>query len=216
MKPSRPAWIRNPLTIIALFVGLTEIAFSIAFTRAPSSSQSTILVFLIGFPTLCAVAFFITLWFRPGNFYGPSDFRTDEAYLAVNKAVENAVQDTQPWQPQKPTKSLTIPPVTLESVIANLSKPLCWYLLRTANCFLTPDEHFNLMAQHLDQPVKEGPESPGVVTLSNRLYTIGYLGCAWSSYLDLLFRFETNSDGKICTRIPPEIMTLISTKLGLT
>lgn len=87
MKQQYFSWIRNPMTIIALFVGLTEIAFGLAFSKVPASLQSSFTWFMVLFPTACATGFFIVLFFRPQNFYGPGDFRSDETYLTVNRRI---------------------------------------------------------------------------------------------------------------------------------
>lgn len=75
------------MTIIALFVGLTEIAFGLVFSEVPVNLQGPFIWFMVLFPTACAIGFFIVLFFRPQNFYGPADFRSDETYLAVNRRI---------------------------------------------------------------------------------------------------------------------------------
>jgi len=87
MKQQYFSWIRNPMTIIALLVGLTEIAFGLAVSEVPASLQNSFTWFMVLFPTACAVGFFIVLFFRPQNFYGPADFRSDGTYLAVNRRI---------------------------------------------------------------------------------------------------------------------------------
>jgi hypothetical protein len=87
MKQQYFSWIRNPMTIIALFVGLTELAFGLAFSKVAASLQSPFTWFMVLFATACAIGFFIVLFFRPQNFYGPGDFRSDETYLAVNRRI---------------------------------------------------------------------------------------------------------------------------------
>jgi lysylphosphatidylglycerol synthetase-like protein (DUF2156 family) len=79
--------IRNPLTIVALFVGLTEIGFAISLRQMPASLQLTIGWFLVLFPCVCAICFFAVLFFRPKNFYSPADFRSDDSYIMLNRQI---------------------------------------------------------------------------------------------------------------------------------
>lgn len=63
--------IRNPMTIIALFVGLTELAFGLSMRGMSPNLQPPVVWFIVLFPCVCALLFFVTLFFRPKNFYGP-------------------------------------------------------------------------------------------------------------------------------------------------
>ena len=73
--------IQNPLTIIAIFAGLAEVAGTVALATANKEVQPTFVWFVMGFPTLLVVAFFLTLNFNPRVLYAPSDFRTDDNFL---------------------------------------------------------------------------------------------------------------------------------------
>jgi hypothetical protein len=75
--------IQNPLTIIAIFAGLAEIAGTVALTAVSKEVQPIFIWFVMGFPTLLVVAFFATLNFNPKVLYAPSDFRTDDNFLRV-------------------------------------------------------------------------------------------------------------------------------------
>lgn len=214
MKNDRLGWIRNPMTIIALFVGLTELALSIVFSNSPSNVQPIILAFIVIFPSLCAIAFYLILWFRPQNFYGPSDYRSDKTYVTMNKAVQKTAEIVQAT-PHREFKALEVDSQTnIQTVVEHLSEPICWYLLRASKADMTPDEHIDVMAQHLDQIVADFPEFPQLAKLGNRFYAIGYINCAWASYTDVLFKSEGTNE-KFRIQIPPEIVTLISKKLGL-
>lgn len=87
MKQQYFSPIRNPMTIILLFIGLTEIGLGIAFSKAPENVRSPIIWFMVIFPFVYAIGFFLVLFFQPQNFYGPADFRSDEGYLAVNRRI---------------------------------------------------------------------------------------------------------------------------------
>lgn len=82
--------ISNPLTIIAIFAGLAEIAGTIAIKLVEPQYQETFIWFVMLFPTLLVILFFITLFKKPQALYAPADFRADESYLSLqglNKIV---------------------------------------------------------------------------------------------------------------------------------
>lgn len=90
--------IQNPLTIIALFAALAEIASTAALAAVSNELQPIFIWFVMGFPTLLVVAFFVTLNFNPKVLYAPSDFRTDESFLQMSSGE---------WQMNKTFRSLT-------------------------------------------------------------------------------------------------------------
>ncbi len=84
------AIVRNPLSVIALFVLLTE---AIATTALVQVHESPIVAtpltwFVVIYPFLIAAAFFLTIWIRHENLYAPMDFRSDESFHKVNKRLD--------------------------------------------------------------------------------------------------------------------------------
>src|SRR5712664_3288938 len=75
--------VNNPLTIIAIFAALAEIAGTIALATVDKSLQSTFVWFVMGFPVLLVSAFFATLNFNPKVLYAPSDFKNEENFLSM-------------------------------------------------------------------------------------------------------------------------------------
>jgi hypothetical protein len=73
--------VSNPLTIIALFAGLAEIAGTVALATVNKELQPIFVWFVMGFPVLLVVLFFATLNFNPKVLYAPSDFRDEENFL---------------------------------------------------------------------------------------------------------------------------------------
>lgn len=73
--------INNPLTIIAIFAALAEISATVSIGLIDKSLHSIFIWFLIGFPTLLVVTFFITLNFNTKAMYSPSDYREDKTFL---------------------------------------------------------------------------------------------------------------------------------------
>ena len=76
-------WVRNPLSLIAIFAGLAEVSAAAAFPHIEPTVQSTFVWFVMLFPTYLVSIFFLTLWRRPYILFGPSDFRTDEGWLSL-------------------------------------------------------------------------------------------------------------------------------------
>lgn len=84
--------IQNPLTIIAIFAALTEVGGTLILPFLSDTNQTTFMWFLIVFPTVLLLAFFLTLNFNPTVLYAPSDFKEDASYLIASGKVEGQVQ----------------------------------------------------------------------------------------------------------------------------
>jgi|GEM_PF-1393813 len=79
--------INNPLTIIALFAVLAEINATIALPFIAPALQPIFIWFLIGFPTLLVILFFITWNFNPKVMYAPTDFKHEENFLTTLRGL---------------------------------------------------------------------------------------------------------------------------------
>ena len=75
--------ISNPLTIIAIFAGLAEISGTVVLPFLEGDSQAIYLWFLMLFPVLLVVLFFITLNFNYKVLYAPSDFQDEDNFLKL-------------------------------------------------------------------------------------------------------------------------------------
>ena len=75
--------VNNPLTIIAIFAALAEVAGTVALGLVDKPLQQTFVWFVMGFPTLLVALFFVTLNFNPKVLYAPSDFRNEENFLST-------------------------------------------------------------------------------------------------------------------------------------
>jgi len=73
--------ISNPLTIIAIFAGLAEINGTVVLGLVPENLQEIFLWFIILFPSILVVVFFLTLNYNPKVLYAPSDFSNEEKFL---------------------------------------------------------------------------------------------------------------------------------------
>ncbi|WP_336688813.1 MULTISPECIES: hypothetical protein [unclassified Chryseobacterium] len=73
----------NPLGIIALFVFFIETinATTIYFLKGQPELLKYVVIFIITFPSIIAILFFIFLWKKPQAFYTPSDYKEDKSFL---------------------------------------------------------------------------------------------------------------------------------------
>ena len=73
--------INNPLTLFAIFAGIPEISFTCAIGFVNNELQYIFIWFVIGFPILLLLLFFLILIFKPGVLYAPSDFKDEQNFL---------------------------------------------------------------------------------------------------------------------------------------
>ena len=81
--------VSNPLTVIAIFAAIVEVCATAVLPFASPASQQVFLWFLIGFPTLLVILFFLTLNFNHQVLYAPSDYRDDSSFLAASRIQNN-------------------------------------------------------------------------------------------------------------------------------
>jgi tetratricopeptide (TPR) repeat protein len=79
------AIVRNPLSVIALFVLLVEAIATITLIQVNGNAQVAfpLVWFVVVFPTLIALLFFGTLWWRHQFLYSPMEYRSDESFLTA-------------------------------------------------------------------------------------------------------------------------------------
>lgn len=82
----------NPLTIIAIFSGITEVAASTALPFLQADVQQIFVWFLVLFPFALIAAFFLTLNFNMRVLYAPGDYRDESNFLQALHFSEHAVQ----------------------------------------------------------------------------------------------------------------------------
>lgn len=75
--------VSNPLTIIAIFAGLAEISGTGVLPLLKDNVQVLYVWFLMGFPSLLILLFFITLNFNHKVLYAPSDFKDENNFLKL-------------------------------------------------------------------------------------------------------------------------------------
>lgn len=73
--------IKNPLTVIAMFAGIAEVSGAVVLPLLEKDVQETYVLFLMGFPCLLVILFFVTLWAKHTALYAPSDFSDDKNFV---------------------------------------------------------------------------------------------------------------------------------------
>jgi hypothetical protein len=75
--------VNNPLNIIAIFAALAEVASTVALGLVDKNLQTTFVWFVMMFPSILVLLFFLTLNFNPKVLYAPSDFQNEENFLNI-------------------------------------------------------------------------------------------------------------------------------------
>jgi hypothetical protein len=79
--------IRTPISMIAIFAAVAEVAIIVGLTRTTGSIQDRMSWFAILYPSLLTLAFFLILYFRPAVLYSPGDYQTDANFLTSISAA---------------------------------------------------------------------------------------------------------------------------------
>ncbi|MCQ9062402.1 hypothetical protein R7Q48_22930 [Vibrio sp. 378] len=87
--------VSNPLTIVAIFAGVAETFATGALVLLPEKMQEKFIDFVMFFPVLIVVSFFLILVFKPQVLYAPSDFTDEENFLSANKLKDVVVEQTE-------------------------------------------------------------------------------------------------------------------------
>lgn len=77
--------ISNPLTIIAIFAALAEVAGTVALSTVAKDLQNIFIWFVMLFPIFLVGVFFLTLNLNPRVLYSPSDYRDEENFVRAMK-----------------------------------------------------------------------------------------------------------------------------------
>jgi hypothetical protein len=73
--------IKNPLTIIAIFAAIAEISGTVVLPFIDKSNQAVYVWFLMIFPILLILLFFLTLNLNHKVLYAPSDYQNEDNFL---------------------------------------------------------------------------------------------------------------------------------------
>lgn len=107
--------VKNPLAMIAIFAGISEIAMSITLLKIPESLQSTFIWFVMSFPFVLVGAFYFVLYRKPAVLFSPSDYAKDEMYLTSINGTSQATNDLKIKQLQE---SVTVLQDFMEQVVS--------------------------------------------------------------------------------------------------
>lgn len=75
--------ISNPLTIVAIFAALAEVASSVVLVALPQAVQETFVWFVMIFPHMLVALFFFVLYKKPEVMYAPSDFKDEKNFVTI-------------------------------------------------------------------------------------------------------------------------------------
>lgn len=64
----------SPLWLIGLFILFAEATAGLAAVKIEGWPQAALVIFVISYSTIVTAIFFAFLWFKPENFYGPSEY----------------------------------------------------------------------------------------------------------------------------------------------
>jgi hypothetical protein len=87
--------IKNPLTIIAIFAGIAEVSGAVVLPFVKDPNQVLFIYFLILFPTILVILFFLTLNFNHKVLYAPSDFQNEDNFFRVSKFDSSKQEEIQ-------------------------------------------------------------------------------------------------------------------------
>lgn len=139
----------NPLTIIALFSCLAEVAGIVALGLVAKEMQSTFILFLIFFPTLLLITFFVTLNFNSKVLYIPSDFRADDRLKSSSKEMGNVNKVL--GQALERAALYNLPETPWQAELVNRLHPfVATYLIKVANQRLSSYDHFEILRESFD------------------------------------------------------------------
>lgn len=94
----KPEIIKNPLTLLAIFAGLSDIAMTGVLPFLTSEIQGIFMWFVMGYPLLLVSGFFYILIWKREALYAPSDFRDDATWLQVLRDRERQILSKYPLQ----------------------------------------------------------------------------------------------------------------------
>jgi hypothetical protein len=108
-RPSIPKHIKNPLTLIGVFAGLAQVAGTVVLPALRNEAiQLTFVWYVMLFPVLLVLAFFLTLNFNPRVLYSPSDWIDESLFYGPKEQTAarytSSTEDMETlrnyWKPQ--------------------------------------------------------------------------------------------------------------------
>lgn len=78
---TKHGWVRNPLSVIAIFAGIAEVCAAVVLPLLDGEAQHRFMLFVMFFPCALVGLFFFVLWFKARVLYAPTDYQNDENWL---------------------------------------------------------------------------------------------------------------------------------------
>lgn len=75
--------ISNPLTIVAIFASLAEVAGTVSLGLIDLEIQKVFIWYVMGFPVLLVLAFFFTLNWNTKVMYAPGDYADEDNFMSI-------------------------------------------------------------------------------------------------------------------------------------
>lgn len=201
--------ISNPLTVIGIFATLAEIAASVTILFLASELQKVFIWYVMLFPILLVVLFFITLNLNSKVLYAPSDFRTDESFLSLNQHLS----EKQLLELSSNTKNLDDLPGDniLIPVVNHIDSRARQYLLKVVDKNLSFGEHWKIMHKLLF-PNRSNKKSKRNLLESG--HSLGYLSAFLINYINFLFVLKKvkNGEYKIILKMSSGLIQYIRNK----
>ncbi|MCE5194901.1 MAG: hypothetical protein LLF28_05510 [Nitrospiraceae bacterium] len=91
--------IKNPLTLIATFASLSDVAMTAVLPFLSTEIQNILIWFVIGYPVLLVCGFFYILIWKREALYAPSDFKDDASWLEVLQNSQRNILNKYPVEP---------------------------------------------------------------------------------------------------------------------
>lgn len=131
--------IRNPLTLIAIFAGLSEVSMTAVLPLLSAENQGIFMWFVMIYPTLLVCGFFYILICRREALYAPSDFKDDATWLEVMRNQERKILEKYPVERAVAPRS----EIEYSNSVADVESNRFFVLLKTLGA--TPDNIKSIM-----------------------------------------------------------------------
>lgn len=150
--------IRNPLTIIAIFAAIAEISGTLVLPFISDGNQGTYIWFLMVFPLLLVVLFFITLNFNHKVLYAPSDFKDEDNFFKSLKSASPAERAEKLREEVREIEDEPVPEVKQASAPQSEQEQVVRRLTRQrdihARYLLAEELVLNKLSKELEQPIR--------------------------------------------------------------
>lgn len=195
--------ISNPLTIIGLFAGIAEVAGTVVLPLVSPDLQRVFIWYVMMFPILLVVLFFITLNLNRNVLYAPSDFSNEENFMkltnSINKSVHAAKEQVDQVTTQHPELSEGLAPIinSLNTIGYTARKMSNKAYAKGGVTFFSPEESeiLSIIDQHpgitLSELEKETHRSRGDLTrILNRFIPLTVYTVANGYYIEPDVKFS--------------------------